>query len=105
MIKTFTETEAWNYIIINTNTITKRIYYKNISYNKEDILQDTILLLFKKLTNKKFKLDKEGNVLNFNTIINNCIVDVLRTKYKSASREYPCDFCDFLNISNDFEWK
>jgi hypothetical protein len=99
MYKEFTEREAWQYIIKNIPLIKHCIYNKNIFFNREDILQDTILLLFNKISNKTLKITAKGNIFAFKTIVYNAIVDVLKTNYAHVGAESPVD-CVY--ISDDF---
>lgn len=91
MYKQFTQKEAWEYVIQNIYFIKYRLYFKNITFNTEDILQDTIILLFEKLTNKAFEINNTGSIVHFRTIADNAIIDVLRVNYKFVDKEYPAE--------------
>lgn len=99
--KKFSKQEAWQYILKNIPFIKHRLNNKNITFNQEDILQDTILLLFNKMINKTLKINKKGNIYGFQTMVDNTIVDVLRTNYNYAKVEFPTDM---IIISHDLAW-
>ena len=101
--KEFSEQEAWQYIIKNMTIIKHRLYKNNIFYNKEDILQDTIILLFNKISNKKIRVTQKGNIVGFNIIVDNAIKDILKTKYNYTYMEFPTDKF-YINISHDVSW-
>lgn len=100
MYKKFNQKEAWQYILKNIPLIKHRLNNKNITFNKEDIMQDTILLLFNKISSKTLKINEKGNIYGFQTIIDNAIIDVLRTNYSYVKVEFPTD----MIISHDLAW-
>ena len=100
MYKKFNQKEAWQYILKNISLIKHRLNNKNITFNEEDIMQDTILLLFNKISNKILNINEKGNICGFQTIIDNAIVDVLRTNYSYVKVEFPTD----MIISHDLVW-
>ena len=100
MYKKFNQKEAWQYILKNIPLIKHRLNNKNITFNKEDIMQDTILLLFNKISSKTLKINEKGNIYGFQKIIDNAIIDVLRTNYSYVKVEFPTD----MNISHDLAW-
>lgn len=103
MYKKFNQKEAWQYIIKNMTIIKYRLYKNNIFYNEEDVLQDTIILLFNKISNKKIRVTQKGNIVGFNIIIDNAIKDILKTKYNYTYTEFPTDKF-YINISHDISW-
>lgn len=103
LFKKFNEQEAWQYILKNMPLIKHRLYKRNVYFNRDDILQDTLILIFNKISNRTLSVTQNGYIVGFHIITDNAIKDVLKTKYKYASIEFPTDKI-YSAISSDVVW-